>query len=905
MTITPEYLIERCDDVLAGAGSAIPWVDDARRDSQTIDREADGLKERLRRSRNAARRLGAAAGRPMTVGFFGLSQAGKSYLISALACGANGKLETCMGPHRLNFISHVNPPGGGKEATGLVTRFTRQPVNAPADHPVALTLFSETDVVKILGNTFFLDFDHQRVTPRSDAGEIRSHLKALKARAQTRPTGGMTSDDVVDLMDYFVRRFPRSMEPFLGDFWPTAIDLAPHLRPDDRCTLFSLMWGEVAELSQLFLRLRQALETAGHTARVFAPVDVLVRPVSDGVYSQADSIMNVDMLERLGRDDQDRIEVIPTDAAGQPLAPVHLPRSVLAALTREMAFELAETPRADFLERVDLLDFPGYRGRLKVANLQEVSEQLENRDPTSELFLRGKVAYLFERYTDDQEMNVLVMCTPSHKQSDVNDLGPALETWIGSTQGATPDERARRRAGLVWAITMFDFRLSPKPDETEDLLRSGWEGMVRLTLLEKFESFEWVRNWSGGKPFDNVFLVRKPGMAPGVIDVGDGRETGVNPGQVQALALKRTTFLESPSVLKHVAEPAEAWEAMMTLDDGGMARLGDYLAQVARLDLKLARIEEQVSHITHELVENQLGKFYQGQGAQEAERKQALADQVIATLKQRAQSMGELLRTLQPSAEHLRSLYLKVEDEADGADAEGGAGVLPTATAGDGMIDLDLDLDDEEMLQPEPVAAAPTRVSGRARTFARAVVSDWTKQIRALPETLDVQRHLGIPGEILQIIVQELITGALRYKLEDKLVEALQDAEAAGSITRGRLADQQVLVARLIVNDFVDYFGFSGQPLERRPASTKRRDHRVFAPPRPIEGLPTLTAKPLNYPALFILDWFDAFVATVVGNAGHELGREITAEQNQRLGRLIARIRGQHAADPALEPMDV
>ena len=106
---------------------------------------------------------------------------------------------------------------------------------------------------------------------------------------------------------------------------------------------------------------------------------------------------------------------------------------------------LADAPKAELLEQVDLLDFPGYRGRLAVGNLEEVRKQLKDNqvDPVAQLVLRGKVAYLFERYTDDQEMNVLILCAPSHKQSDVKDLGPVLENWVHSTQGADPQaERA-------------------------------------------------------------------------------------------------------------------------------------------------------------------------------------------------------------------------------------------------------------------------------------------------------------------------------------------------------------------------------------------------------------------------------------------------------------------------------
>ncbi|PFN93893.1 hypothetical protein COJ85_26070, partial [Bacillus sp. AFS076308] len=67
----------------------------------------------------------------------------------------------------------------------------------------------------------------------------------------------------------------------------------------------------------------------------------------------------------------------------------------------------------------------------------------------SQLILRGKVAYLFERYTDNQEMNALVVCTGSTKQSDVNDVGPVLTRWIEKTQGADSAARSKRDTGLI------------------------------------------------------------------------------------------------------------------------------------------------------------------------------------------------------------------------------------------------------------------------------------------------------------------------------------------------------------------------------------------------------------------------------------------------------------------------
>ena len=61
--------------------------------------------------------------RKMCAGVFGPSQAGKSYLISALARDTEGNLQARFGAEMHDFISEINPEGG-KESTGLVTRFT-------------------------------------------------------------------------------------------------------------------------------------------------------------------------------------------------------------------------------------------------------------------------------------------------------------------------------------------------------------------------------------------------------------------------------------------------------------------------------------------------------------------------------------------------------------------------------------------------------------------------------------------------------------------------------------------------------------------------------------------------------------------------------------------------------------
>lgn len=155
--------------------------------------------------------------------------------------------------------------------------------------------------------------------------------------------------------------------------------------------------------------------------------------------------MNVDMLERLNTETDIRIEVCPV-VQGQAAAPVTLSLAELTALTVELHIPLVASTREPLFETVDLLDFPGYRGRLGVESMDDTRRAVNNEEsnPLAQLILRGKVAYLFERYTENQEMNVLVVCTASTKQSDVKEVGGVLDEWIRYTQAPTP-----RRAAAV------------------------------------------------------------------------------------------------------------------------------------------------------------------------------------------------------------------------------------------------------------------------------------------------------------------------------------------------------------------------------------------------------------------------------------------------------------------------
>lgn len=61
-----------------------------------------------------------------------------------------------MSGKTLDFIDHINPPGGGKEATGLVTRFSRKATKGTQAFPVELHLLAKLKLLKSLLTLTFM-----------------------------------------------------------------------------------------------------------------------------------------------------------------------------------------------------------------------------------------------------------------------------------------------------------------------------------------------------------------------------------------------------------------------------------------------------------------------------------------------------------------------------------------------------------------------------------------------------------------------------------------------------------------------------------------------------------------------------------------------------------------------------
>ena len=848
--MSKQGLIANCRSTVDAAAAATQWF---AQNTALLRQEAPLLTREFRRHGHAARRLLAAVERPMCVGVFGPSQSGKSYLISALArSGTRALVAEFEGfAGGLDFVRHINPENN-RESTGLVTRFSIRRRPTPAGHPVALKLLSQTDLVKILGNTYFSDCDLSEAETAS-AEKIGEVLKAAQAAAAPRPAGTLTEDDVFDLQDYFESRFKG--EPLIkalqaGDFWAQAAEVAPRLRVAELAALWAPLWGEVEAFGALYSSLHGALEQLSFAREAYCGLEALVDIDGASVQRRSDSIINVETLGGLGAPGGAMLAVM----AGTG-SPVSLPRSSVTALVAEFAITMRDKPWP-FFDDTDLLDFPGARSR-EITPLKS----LEDARTIEGLFLRGKVAYLFESYCAEQELTSMLLCIGPSNQ-EVRTLPGIVKEWIDATHGPDPRTRAENRTALFLVLTKFDAEFAEGVGSIGSEAR--WTARLNASLLDYFGKLhDWPQQWHPGRPFDNTYWLRNPNFkAKHILDYGpppQELEQGIRTSEQTRIARSREDFVGNAAVQAHFADPARAWDEAFRLNDGGVGYLAERLSPVCNPEIKLGQIQVRLQGQRLAMSER-LGRYFVGGDLlQQKQERLARAEDILEALRQCAQSQrfARLLSSMQLRDGELADILYRVNTEAELHPARSSVESLGT---------------------------------DRESRYADAIMAYWLERLRNLPMTPPMCRWFGLPESAAEGLVGELTAGARRLDLQQALVRRLREARGV----RKRLGEsigKPALLAAESVNAYVAWLGFDpGLPGTRPTMGSGKTARAVFEPPPAALGRPALAEQPARHDLVFFDDWCSAFRALVEANAMDEGGQLVDLEQNRRLGELLERL---------------
>ncbi|MEM1076510.1 MAG: putative virulence factor [Pseudomonadota bacterium] len=888
----PNPLANRCSEVARLTRDALTWVNDPE-NAETVGPKHKTLTKLLRRGARRADRLSRSAGTNMSVSVFGPSQAGKSFLVSVLARPQNGRLAADFnGPGgQLDYISQVNPAGDG-ESTGLVTRFTMTKNPTPDGFPIQLNLLSEADIARTIINSFFEDGDQSEAPPESE--DLEAHFATHAGNAGAGEVPGLSFEEVYEIAEYVENTFGKvAYASHLRGFWDEAASLAPRMSVVDRGAFLSILWGGYQPLTDLYIKLSSALTLIDHAEELYVPLDAL--------QPRETSIIDVNTLSGLFRPESEDLLDVRT-ASGTT---AQMNRAILCALAAELVFPMAEQP-SEFFADTDLLDFPGARNRFELP----LSKTLENpEEGVPNMLLRGKVAYLFDRYVANQEITSMLLCVPDSNMDTVS-LPGLVENWIGMTHGVTPEQRAGSDCILFFVLTKFDKHLGESASGGSPTER--FERRMKASLVDGFGklSDSWVQKWAPGQPFNNCYWLRNPNyFVEGLINYNDDEtEQEIRPEKQDRVAELKQGCLSTDAVKAHFREPEVAWDAALTLNDGGVGYLTRELTKVCKPQSKLAQISAQLDKMTGDILGELRDLHVSDDVEARIEEKRVAAAEIIDCLELTLQShrFGAFVNALCVDQDAIEDRISRVPSsirisQAVGASAIETGSDRPASPARPGG--------GSRPARPGRPArpassnggsetSGPVPTNGGIRTMtseefqATTAIDIWLEHLGAFRTDSDRLSVFSLTEDAAANLVRELVHGFRRISVSEDMTALLK------SIDYGLTVDKQAPPAAIVcaetINRFIYALGAEKMVEKDLPVieahdgttrtafSTRATSDSAFDLPQDQRATAEETWT----------DWVYMLEALCIGNAKDGDAGEINIEQNLAIGRIVQGLEG-------------
>ena len=557
--------------------------------SGNAEAQAEGLV--LRDLALRTRKLRRAWGRRQSVGLFGPSQAGKSFLVGALLSHELGSLKVMARDREVDFLKEINP-AKGVESTGTVTRFTAS-INSAAlrKGDFYCELLPLEGVLQSMATGFLVEC----TSPPLDVDRVERTLR--EARLQAGPAAPASYARAWETVWLDLTRKYQDRHPYLNELRRhPAMRAGAQLGAEVTTTagwilVFSLLWGGpgyAKDLDSLMRTLVQGVEQLGHAEAVEVALEH-VRASSD-----APSVIDASCLNALG---SSRTVVMATTCEANP-RDVALDPGVLAALIAEIRLPLKSVP-GSLLERADLLDFPGGRALKGINGFGPTELNTGKLENAIEVYKRGKLTFLFEQYSLDREITALLLCSPGPTKPEAIQLQSQVESWLQIRHGsATPkDPKEIETPGLFIALTKFDMSLGAlRSDNAKD----RWDSRVQEACIDFWArgNGSWILNWGRqGRPFANLFWIRNP--------YADQMQA-LKPGEPDYETVKQG-YLQSRAVSTFITNAEEKWLAVEGTESTGLPKSGvgllaQHLRQKMSEDIKAKELASEVRAIRSELL---------------------------------------------------------------------------------------------------------------------------------------------------------------------------------------------------------------------------------------------------------------------------------------------------------------
>jgi hypothetical protein len=613
---------------------------------------------------------------------FGQSQVGKSYLIDALLSeqskpfGIVDKDGVVYG-----FKKDMNPQGGGSESTSLVSRFSTRYTLVNPKFPVKAKLLSPADLVLVLCDSYYNDIKGSRDTmlQRENIDDAIIEFKN-KWQERTVQQKVFTEDDVLDIQEYIYENFSTKAGNLSTFFFEEISLLIAKVKPTEWSEVFSLLWNKNEKFTSLFSSLISKYEILNFTDTLYLPIEAVL-------YKHG-TLLDVTRMREIYESPKKIETAYKADTNillvenNQEREIESFPKSYLCALSAELVFSLPATLLASkpFLKETDLLDFPGSRAR-KTTPENDIAETA-----MSEFLIRGKVAYLFNKYSNFEKINILLFCA-KHEQPSERAMPEILDPLINKIIGDSPESREeflkKSQIPPLFIIgTFFNVNLeySLAKDSKDDIssLTYRWNQRFERSLEELIDTktYTWFKNWTVSQPnFQNIFLLRDFEHSTQIFE-GYSKESPVemrkksDPGDYPDFSEKlRQSFIDYDFVKKHFENPANSWDRAASINEDGAQLIIDKLI-IAANNINYARLEKIKWELNTigQIILDELKKYYHDSDSDaRLQKARSTAGSVQANLDiafgQNPYFFGQMMKEFMLSESAVYKLYLgKIRD---------------------------------------------------------------------------------------------------------------------------------------------------------------------------------------------------------------------------------------------------
>jgi hypothetical protein len=548
-----------------------------------------GYRRELKKKKFAIQDNSAAA-------VYGESQVGKSYLISSLLSESNEPF-CVMGNENVshNFIEEINPKGGGMESTSLVTRFSVNYEPKNQKFPVKAVLLSPADIILILSDSYYNDVkvDHDSILDLPSLNAFTENLTATYSSGNTVIQNAINEDNIWDVFDYYKAHFATKANLVLSsDYFKVVARLINNIAPEKWSEVFAPLWNSNTTFRDLFAAVVEQMKALNFAETISLPIE--------SVLSKHGTILDVQRLKELFSNTSEQTnleaEYRPTTEVLCNEQTLVVKKPYLCLMVAEIVFSIKESilKTKPFLKELDLLDFPGARARMS-----HPAALLEQKN-IPDLFIRGKVAYLFNKYSEAEKISIFILCA-KHEQAAQRSLPEMLNNWVKRYIGETPESREEFIKNAVVSPlfivgTFFNENLAYNPTQDRpgniDSLNHRWKQRFESTLATELldvKTYSWFRQWTFSQPnFQNIYLLRdfiysesKSLVFRGYLENGKELEE-IHPTAYSEFRKDlRQSFLNFEFVKNHFENPENSWDRSAGINEDGTGLIIEKLGVAA------------------------------------------------------------------------------------------------------------------------------------------------------------------------------------------------------------------------------------------------------------------------------------------------------------------------------------